>query len=97
MYYADKALRLARQIHFKKGEGRAINAFSRYLRERTKLPEALAYDFQSLAIAQEVGDRRGEALALNNIGVVYQSVRANKRCLQYQKQSLCPDPLKVSQ
>ena len=46
------------------------------------------YHLQSLALERELGDRNGEAQDLNNIGIVYQSLRNYPEALDYYAQSL---------
>jgi tetratricopeptide (TPR) repeat protein len=50
--------------------------------------EALKYFNQALPILQEVGDRRGEATTLNNIGAVYGSISQPQEALKYYNQAL---------
>ena len=51
-------------------------------------PEALEYFEQSLAIREDIGDRRGEGTMLNNIGGIYSSLGEYSRALEYYEQSL---------
>ena len=49
---------------------------------------ALEYYGQALPIRREVGDRAGEAVTLNNIGVVYDGLGEPRRALEYYGQAL---------
>ncbi|MFN3568207.1 MAG: tetratricopeptide repeat protein [Caldimicrobium sp.] len=52
------------------------------------LDSALHYYFKVLAIARELGDKGGEAVALNNIAGIYQDKRDYEKALAYYQQSL---------
>jgi len=43
----------------------------------------LKYFNQALPILRQVGDRRGEAVTLNNIGLVYASISQPQEALKY--------------
>jgi CHAT domain-containing protein/Tfp pilus assembly protein PilF len=43
---------------------------------------------QALRIYQDIGDRRGEALALNGIGITYADIQQSARALEYLHQAL---------
>jgi tetratricopeptide (TPR) repeat protein len=49
---------------------------------------ALEYYGQALPIAREVGDRAGEAAALNNIGLAYDGLGERRRALEFYGQAL---------
>jgi two-component system NtrC family sensor kinase len=86
--YAQKALKLARQSNFRKGEGRALNAVGMALREKGDFPAALSHAYQALRIAKETGDRKGEALAINSIGVIYTPLQDHRKAVYYLQESL---------
>ncbi|MEQ9545624.1 MAG: tetratricopeptide repeat protein, partial [Marinobacter sp.] len=50
--------------------------------------QALDYYNQALPLFQAVGDRRGEATTLNNIGRVYSSLGQKQQALDYYNQAL---------
>jgi tetratricopeptide (TPR) repeat protein len=49
---------------------------------------AAKYFGQALPIRREVGDRAGEAVTLNNIGLVYRRLGEPRRALEYYEQAL---------
>jgi tetratricopeptide (TPR) repeat protein len=49
---------------------------------------ALQYYTEALPIGREVGDRQGEAAALNNLGAVYDRLGEPQRALQYYTEAL---------
>jgi tetratricopeptide (TPR) repeat protein len=51
-------------------------------------PQAIEYHQQWLAIAQEIGDREGEASALDNLGTVYNLLGQYPQAIEYHQQSL---------
>ncbi|MBD0309073.1 MAG: CHAT domain-containing protein, partial [Microcoleus sp. T1-bin1] len=50
--------------------------------------KAKEYYNQSLPLRRAVGDRRGEAITLNNIGLVYSQLGEKQKALEYYSQSL---------
>jgi tetratricopeptide (TPR) repeat protein len=53
-----------------------------------EVTEALTYYQQALTIQQEVGDRRGMATTLGNIGLVYRATGDPQQVLTYYQQAL---------
>jgi tetratricopeptide (TPR) repeat protein len=51
-------------------------------------PQAIEYHHQQLAIAREIGDRRGEANSLGNLGLAYYSLGQYQQAIEYHQQSL---------
>ena len=51
-------------------------------------PQAIDYHQQQLAIAREIGDRRGEASSLGNLGNAYHALGQYPQAIEYQQQSL---------
>ena len=50
--------------------------------------EALQYYEQALDIYKEVGDRSGEGIALNNLGLIYNALGKQEEALQYYNEAL---------
>ncbi len=61
--------------------GNAYHSLGEYQR-------AIDYHQQSLAIAQQLGDRSGEGASLGNLGLAYNSLREYQRAIDYHQQSL---------
>ena len=49
---------------------------------------AIEYHEQALAIARNIGDRRGEGTALGNLGDAYHSLDENRRAIECQEEQL---------
>lgn len=60
------------------------NAY-RHLEDQT---QAIACQQHSLAVAQEIADRRGEMAALNNLGLAFKALGDHETAIQYEAQSL---------
>ncbi len=70
---AEKAVAEATQL-YRKGD-------------KVSLEQAIVKYKEALKLWQEVGDRRGEATTLNNIGSVYSDLGDNQQALRYYKQA----------
>ena len=53
-----------------------------------KYPQAIDFHQQSLAIAQQIGERDGEAISLNNLGNAYDSLGQYQQAIEFHQQSL---------
>jgi two-component system NtrC family sensor kinase len=80
--YALKALSLARRIHYRHGEGEALNRLGAALRE-SNLSRSLEVFQQSLRIAKATHDRALEAQNLRSIGIIYVYLRNRRQGLAY--------------
>ena len=69
--YSKKALMLAQNLGFKKGEAKAHNNIGIIYKNQGNYPEALKNCFASLKIKEEIKDKKGIASSLNNIGTIY--------------------------
>lgn len=65
---------LLRQLYM--GKGRALSFLGNY-------PEALQNNLKALEIMQQTKDKRGEAGALNNIGIIYDYMGDKPKALKY--------------
>ena len=80
---AEKALDLARELHFKKGEVEALNTIGEAVHFIGDYPRALKMQFEALAINREMKDPAGEAETLGYIGIVYNDLGEYRQALQY--------------
>jgi len=84
---AQRALRLARQLGFAKGEGRALSMVGALLRERGELPKAFATQLQARQLARAAHDPEGEANSLNALGNISLDLRQYRAAIRYYEQS----------
>ena len=97
----EMALAIAREIGNRRGEGTALNRLGIVFKNlavpyRNKNPEewqkalekARELHEQALAIAKEIGDRRGEGAALCNIGSIHHSLGDDIKALELYEQHL---------
>ena len=82
-YYGQKALALARQIKFQRGEALALSNIGLAMREKGDLPGALELEIQALQIAEENNYIHESAFALRRIGLVYLDLRNYSVALTY--------------
>ncbi|MBF9222930.1 tetratricopeptide repeat-containing sensor histidine kinase [Hymenobacter ruricola] len=80
--YAYKGLALARRIHYRHGEGEALNRLGAALRE-SNLARALEVFQKSLRIAEATHDRALAAQNLRSIGIIYVYLRDQRQGLAY--------------
>ena len=88
LVYFQEALRIAKAIGDKRGEGTTLNNISQIYDAQGDYTTALEYLKQSLEIRQAIGNRLGEGTTLNNIGQIYQARGDYTTALEYLKQSL---------
>jgi len=69
-------------------QGRLLNNIGLTYIRLEKYQEALDYLFQSLALRQKVGDRKGEAKTLTNIGDTYRRIQQYSKSLSMLKKAL---------
>ncbi|NAS89575.1 hypothetical protein C4E24_07580, partial [ANME-1 cluster archaeon AG-394-G21] len=50
--------------------------------------KAIEYYEQALAIAREIGDRRGEGNSLGNLGLAYSDLGQEEKAIEYYEQAL---------
>ena len=66
----------------------ALNNIGITYHKHRDYPRALEYYQQSLALREQLSDKRGTALTLNNIGLLHREQSDHKRALEYYQQSL---------
>jgi two-component system, NtrC family, sensor kinase len=87
IYYAEAALKLARQIKFKRGEAYALSAIGVGLREKGDLPKSLELNMQALKIAETNNYILETAHILRRIGIVYMDLKEYPTSINYIHQS----------
>ena len=85
--YAQRALALARRVHYQHGEGEALNRLGAALRE-SNLARSLELFQQSLHIARATHDQALTAQNLRSIGILYVYLRDRRQALSYYFQAL---------
>ena len=85
--YAQRALALARRVHYRHGEGEALNRLGAALRE-SNLARSLELFQQSLHIARATRDQALIAQNLRSIGIIYVYLRDRRQALSYYFQAL---------
>ncbi|MDQ2792695.1 MAG: ATP-binding protein [Bacteroidota bacterium] len=85
--YAQRALALARRVHYRHGEGEALNRLGAALRE-SNLARSLELFQQSLRIARATRDQALTAQNLRSIGIIYVYLRDRRQALSYYFQAL---------
>jgi len=81
--YGQKALALARQIKFQRGEALALSNIGLAMREKGDLPGALELEIQALQIAEENNYVHESAFGLRRVGLVYMDLRNYSVALTY--------------
>ncbi|WP_394993968.1 ATP-binding protein [Emticicia sp.] len=85
--FGYQAIKLARQIHFPKGEIRALAFVGRTLIDLGNLPKSLQMQFEALQIAENNHLPIEAALPLSHIGSVYATLGNHPKALNYYQQS----------
>ena len=83
IYYCEKALALAKQINFKRGQAYAITTIGLAMREKGDLPKSLELQLQALQIAELNNYAIEAAFCLRRIGLVYMDLKNYPVCLHY--------------
>ncbi|MBW3131065.1 ATP-binding protein [Hymenobacter profundi] len=82
-HYARQGLRLARQVHYPKGEGRCLSRMGMLLGEWGNLPQALRVNLQALRLNEASHDQEGTARTLNQTGLLYYALDDGRPALDY--------------
>lgn len=80
--YANQALKIANQINYEKGKGRALRIIGVSYYNQNELDSASYYFFEAINISKSIRDRENEARVLNNIGYLYYTFD-NTQALEY--------------
>ena len=79
---AERALQLAKNIHYKKGEASALNNIGETFHFIGEYPQALKMQFEALQINKDMKDSASEAETLGLIGLIYNELGQYKLALQ---------------
>ncbi len=79
----QKALKLAREIHYLKGETGALNNYGEDLHFLGNYPEAFKSQFEALELNRQEKDAYGEAMTLGYIGILYNDIGEYRKAIQY--------------
>lgn len=85
---SKKSLELSETLHYKKGEGFALNNIGIVHQKRGDYEKALDYYLKSLKIREEISDKKGTAATMNNIGNVFFFQNKWDKALEYYGQAL---------
>lgn len=83
LIYAEQALLIARNKHYKIGEANSLNRLGVVLWKNGKYDRALQFLLSALKIREENNDRPGQLACLNNIGIIYSDQNDNAKALFY--------------
>ncbi len=86
--YYEKALAIAQEIGYRKGEGADLGNLGIAYSHLGQVEKAIQYYEKALAITQEIGDRRGEGNALGNLGNAYSDLGQVEKAIQYYEKAL---------
>jgi signal transduction histidine kinase len=86
--YGNRALKLARELDYRKGEAKAISNMGGGYYYLGDNDTALKYFKESLLIREEIGDKMEIIIALNNLGIVQESLNNYEQALGYYLESL---------
>ena len=82
MVLAEKALSLARDIHYRKGEADALNVYGEAYHFLGDYAQALKIQFEALQVNREMKDSFGVAETLGFMGIVYNELGQYRQALQ---------------
>jgi two-component system, NtrC family, sensor kinase len=80
---SEKALAIARELHFKRGEAEALHTNGEALFMLGDFPQAIKRHLEALEINRELKDKANESQTLNYIGHVYIQLGEYREALQY--------------
>ncbi len=86
--WLETAVRAARQLGDRQGEGDTLGNLSNAYHALGDYRRAIQLLGQHLAIARELGDRRGEASTLGNLGNAYHTLGEYRRAIEFHEQHL---------
>ena len=84
----SKAVALAQELDFKKGEAAALKAIGIAYYFQNNFVTALTYWNQSLEVSKELNDEQAVAYILGNIGAIYTKQEDDVKALEYHLKSL---------
>ena len=83
LHYGTAALKLARQLDFKKGIARANNNIGNFFLMQADYPRALDYYLIALKMDEELNNKKGISSRLGNIGNIYFHQADYQKALNY--------------
>lgn len=86
--YASEALDLSVKLNYKPGEMNSHNVLGLTLYYSSNYDEALKHHLKSKQLAEQMGDKSKLAVALNNIGLIYDDKTEYNKALKYYMESL---------
>lgn len=98
LFFTEKALQLAKEEKFLKGEARSLMNLGLVFRNLGNLPKSLEMQFKALQICESIGDKQEMAAAYTNIAFAYSEHGDYRQAQEYQLKSLRIDEeLKLDQ
>src|SRR5208283_2699710 len=91
MNHAQEALRIAREISNRRGEGAALGNLGLAYADLGDVRKAIEFYEQALIIDREIGDRRGEGAALGSLGNAYADLGDARKAIEFYEQALAID------
>jgi len=88
LMYADKAIELAKQIHFSRGEIRGMFSKSTILETNGDMPEALELGFSGLEIAQKQNLLLETSICLTQIGNIFYDLNDYGRAISFYERAV---------
>ncbi|MFN8360765.1 MAG: adenylate/guanylate cyclase domain-containing protein [Candidatus Kapaibacterium sp.] len=86
--FAEKALGLAVNSDNKKLTARTLFNIGNVYKGLSEFHRALEYDFQALALYEELGENQNIGLITGNIGLIYNKLQDYSRALEYHRKAL---------
>jgi hypothetical protein len=84
--YADQAVELAKDIHYRMGEAKALTLIANLYYNEGKYAKALKINLQVLQISEQLDDAVMTAASYNNIAIIYETQHDYRNALEnYQK------------
>jgi tetratricopeptide (TPR) repeat protein len=91
MNHAQEALRIAREISNRRGEGAALGNLGLAYADLGDVRKAIEFYERALIIAREIDDRRGEGAALGSLGNAYTDLGDARKAIEFYEQALAID------
>jgi two-component system sensor histidine kinase/response regulator len=88
MEYCLLAIGLAKQLGYKKGEGRALGSLGWIYYRKGDFLKALEISYEALKISEQVGDEAELARSLNNVGAIYFEKNQYRKALEQVERAL---------
>ncbi|HLO48618.1 MAG TPA: tetratricopeptide repeat protein, partial [Kamptonema sp.] len=86
--YLYQAIELQKEFGLKFDLVGSLNRVGLIFRDQGRFKDAIEVEQESLVIAQEIGDRQGEAYSLNNLGNAYYFLGEYQQAIHFYQQSL---------